>query len=273
LSGWLVAAIATACAGPDPGVGGLEPAGTLVPPEVLACHGDRDGAIAASELPLLAGMVARQRTYEDVAVLSAGVTDDDGLRWDMPEGGRVIEVRTEPIEDQWFAASFPDATYAVPVDPARDPDDQVLGIYRVIDDEVLLLGTASRHPDRPAGGLLMPYDDPPVVLGFPVELGDSWEVTARVSSGTLAGAPFSSEDTYRIAVDARGSIHTPDAVIRDALRLRIALTIRTAAAEPIDRLELVWYRECLGEVARMTAHDGDAGPELDSAAGLRVLAF
>lgn len=261
------------CAGPDPGPGDMEPAGTVIPEEILECRGDRDGTIAAAELPLLAGVTARQRVYGAVDISSAGSTGDQGLVWDMPEGGELIEVRTEPIDGMWFADQFPTADYAVAVDPAEPFEDQILGLYQVLDDRVLLLGTASRHSDRPAGGLVLPYDEPAEVLRFPVELGDRWEQVVTVSEGRVGGAAFSSEDTYRFSVNARGAIRTPDAVIRDALRLRIELTIRTPALDPVERLEYVWYRECVGEAARMTATEGETGPEITRAAQLRVVAF
>ena len=81
------------------------------------------------------------------------------------------------------------------------------------------------------------------------------------------------EDSYVITVDGRGTVKTEDAIIRDALRLSVRLTIRTPAFDPIERLELIWYRECVGEVARAAAPPGTTGPEFDHAEQLRVLAF
>ena len=275
-AGWWILAVllSAACASPDPGPGDMVPAGTLVPEEILNCRGDRDGVIEASELPLLAGVTARQRLFQDVDVESRGQSGDEGLSWDLDlEGGRIVEVRTEAVDEQWFAPVFPGASYAIAVDPVAAPDEQILGIYRIDDDGVYLLGTASRFSDRPLGGVLLPYETPPQVLRFPVALGDSWEVEARVTAGLVGGVAFTSLDTYRISIDARGAIHTQDVIIRDAMRLSVEVTIQTPALDPFTRLEIVWYRECLGEVARLTAHEGDLGPELSAAARLMTLAF
>lgn len=270
----VLTSLLAACAGPDPGVGSLEPAGTLVPEEILECRGDRDGVIDADELPLLAGITAHQRVHESVAISSAGQRGDGGLEWVMPEGGEIIDVTTEPLDDAWFAPEFPpDASYAVATNPTDPPSEQILGVYRVEEDAVLLLGLASREPDSPVGGLLTPYDEPVMVLRFPVVLGDSWESVGVVSEGTVGGATYVAEDSYVITVDGRGTVKTEDAIIRDALRLSVRLTIRTPAFDPIERLELIWYRECVGEVARLTPNDGDIGPEVEHAAELRTLAF
>lgn len=262
------------CAGPDPGAGSLEPAGTLVPDEILECRGDRDGVIDADELPLLAGVTAHQRVHESVAISSAGLQGDNGLEWVMPEGGEIVDIATEPLDGFWFADEFPpDASYAVATNPTDPPSEQILGVYRVEEEAVMLLGLASREPDSPAGGLLTPYDEPVMVLRFPVVLGDSWEAIGVVSAGSVGGATYVAEDSYAITVDGRGTVTTEDAIIRDALRLSVRLTIRTPAFDPIERLELIWYRECVGEVARLTPNDGDIGPEVDHAAELRTLAF
>lgn len=264
-----------ACAGPDPGPGDMELAGTLLPPELLECQSDRDGRITSEELPLLAGITAHQRLHRDVDFSTAGSGASGALTWQVPEGGEIVNVSTEPIADAWFADAFEplEPSYAVAVDPAVPQDDQILGVYRVEPDRVLLLGLASRHPDRPAGGMLLPYDTPATVLRFPVELGDGWEQVVQVTEGTVGGAAFSSEDTYRIEVDARGTVETEDAIIRDALRLSVSVTVRTPALDPVEQLEHIWYRECVGEVARAAAPPGTTGPEFDHAEQLRVLAF
>ena len=111
----------------------------------------------------------------------------------MPEGGEIIDVTTEPLDDAWFAPEFPpDASYAVATNPTDPPSEQILGVYRVEEDAVLLLGLASREPDSPVGGLLTPYDEPVMVLRFPVVLGDSWE-----SVGSSPRAPSAARPTWR----------------------------------------------------------------------------
>jgi hypothetical protein len=270
---WAVNLGLAACAGPDPGPGDMEAAGTLVPPELLACRGDRDGRIEADELPLLPGVTARLRVHRDVDFSTAGSSRGGRPTWTVPDGGDLVDVATEPVEGAWFEADFAGATYAVATDPAAPWDEQILGVYLVDYEGVHLLGLASRRPDRPAGGLLLPYDEPATVLAFPVVLGTSWEVVARVSEGTVGGAAYVSEDTYRIAVDARGTVEAPGVVVRDALRLSVGVTIRTPARDPVERLEILWYRECVGEVARAVAPDGETGPELERVAQLRAAAF
>jgi hypothetical protein len=251
----------------------MEPAGTLIPPELLACRGDRDGAIDAEELPLIAGVTAHQRVQVGVDFSSAGSDGSQGLVWSVPDGGEVLDIATEPIDDAWFEDSFPGATYAVTVDPSVPDDEQVLGVYGVEADRVLLLGLASRDEDRPGGAMLLPYAEPPTVLRFPVELGDEWDAVARVDDGVYGGMAYTAEDTYRIRVDARGTVSTPDAEIRDSLRISVAVTIRSPALDPIERREFLWYRECLGEVARAVAPDDAGGGEITEAAQLRSAAF
>ena len=264
------------CAGPDPGPGDMEPAGTLIPPELLACRGDRDGAIGAEELPLIAGVTAHQRVQVGVDFSSAGSDGSQGLVWSVPDGGEVLDIATEPIDDAWFEDSFPGATYAVTVDPSVPDDEQVLGVYGVEADRVLLLGLASRDPDGPTGlggEVLLPYAEAPTVLRFPVELGDEWSAVALVEDGVYGGMAYTAEDTYEIRVDARGTVVTPDAEIHDALRLSVGVTIRSPAFDPIERRELLWYRECVGEVVRAVAPDGAGDDEITRAAQLRSAAF
>ena len=270
----LLLATMSACAEQNPGPFDLEPAGTLIPRELLDCHGDRDGSITAEELPLIAGVTAHTRVQYGASFSSAGSRSDRGLVWTVPDDGEILDIATEPIDGAWFEERFPDASYAVTTDPAVAFEDQILGVYRVEDDGVRLLGLASRNPDRPAGGLLMPYSVPsPTVLRFPVELGDEWEAVGQVEDGLISGAPYTAEDTYHIRVDARGTISTPDADIRDALRLSVSVTIRTAILEPVVRREFMWYRECLGEVARAVAPDDVGDEEITSAVQLRSAAF
>ena len=116
-----------------------------------ACQPDGDGRITRDELVLGPGRTATVRVATDTAVDTAGRDQDGQRRWDLAgplSGDHDVDIRTGALSDQWFAADYPDGGYTAPLSFAQN----LLGVFRVDDDAVRLLGVVSsarrRHPHR-----------------------------------------------------------------------------------------------------------------------------
>src|SRR5262249_35090378 len=98
--------------------GGFGPGSDLV----AACLGNNDGQIDRSELQFPVGLTVKYLTNPigtTVAVDPEGQQAADGREWDLTSTqGDAVQLTLEPIAGQWFAGSFPDATYATTTDVA-----------------------------------------------------------------------------------------------------------------------------------------------------------
>src|SRR4051794_20411872 len=162
--------------------GGFGAAVDLAP----TCIPNNDAQIDRGELQFPFGLSVHYLTNPagtTVTVNPAGTLQPGGRQWDLTSTqGDVLSLVLEPVAGQWFAASFPNATYATLSDPASN----TLGIFRVTDQALQILGFASRTPNQ----TLLVYDQPVESLRFPLREGDAWVTGAKVINGTLNGQPF-----------------------------------------------------------------------------------
>jgi hypothetical protein len=234
-----------------------------------ACTPNNDGVIARSELQLRAGLAARYLVNPvgtTVTVAPEGRATPNGPEWDFTStAGEVVELSLIPVDTAWFAASFPGATYAT----VTDLGSRTLGIFRVTDSALEIMGYASEQPNQ----TLLVYDRPIQSLKLPIQLGDGWISTGRVTNGKLNGQPFASTDTYRISVDARGTAQLPYLTLDGTLRIQVQLTQTLPGGLPVTRIQYLFFHECAGEVGRMASPPGETNPDFTTAAELRRLAL
>ncbi len=237
----------------------------MLPP----CVGDNDGTITRSEVNFALNIPIHYLTNPPgttVGVAPDGKATPSGPEWDLTStAGDVTSLTLEPLTGAWFAPSFPGATYFT----VSDTGSGTLGIFKVTDGALQLLGFASRDPNK----TLLVYDTPVDTLRFPARKGDGWVTGARIINGTLNGAPFASTDTYKIAVDARGSAVLPFLSFANTLRVHVDLTQALPGGVAVSRVQHLFFHECYGELGRMVSSPGDTNPSFTSAAEFRRLAL
>jgi hypothetical protein len=248
----------------------VDDAGYGVAPDLAPlCSGNNDGVIGRDELVFPLGVTVNYLVNPPGTTQGVdpnGVAGPDGPVYDLSStAGDVHPFTLAPVAGQWFAGSFPTASYAIVSDVASG----LLGVYQVTADAVLLLGFAS-----PAQGqTLLVYDQPVTTLRFPVRAGDGFVTGAKIVNGMLDGQPFASSDTYRVAVDGPGVAQMPYLSFKSTLRIRVDLTQALPAGIQVTRIEYLYYHECYGELGRMVSNPGEADPGFTVAAEFRRLAL
>ncbi len=249
---------------------GSDDAGYGVAPDLgPLCRGNDDGVIARDELAFPVGATVNylvNPTGTTQGVQPDGTPMPDGPDWDLTStAGDLHAFTLLAVDGQWFAGSFPGASYAVVSDLASG----ILGVYRVTDSAVLLLGFASPEPDK----TLLVYDQPVTTLRFPVRVGDAFVTGGKITNGRLNGQPFASTDTYRVAVDQRGTVEMPYLQFHQALRIQVQLTQAVFGGAQVQRIEYLYYHECYGELGRMVSIPNEQDPHFTTAAEFRRLAL
>lgn len=234
------------------------------------CTGNNDGVIDRSELLFPLGASVRYLLNPlgtTVTVDSEGKTGGaDGPELDLSSSaGDVYEFQLIDVAQQWFAGSFPDATYAV----LSDVGSGTLGIYRVTASSLLILGFASTDPNS----TLIVYDKPVEALRFPVKVGQSWVTTAHITNGKIQNRPYAGADTYEVNVDEHAAVVLPYLRITGALRVRVNLTQAVPGGLAITHIQKLFYRECFGELGRIVSLPGEKNPAFTTAAEFRRLAL
>jgi len=240
------------------------------PPDLSPpCSGDNDGTITRAEINFALDIPIRYLTNPGgttVGVAPDGKATPGGPEWDLTStAGDVLTLLLEPVQGQWFANAFPTGTYATLSDVGSD----TLGIFRVTDTALQLLGFASRA----AGQTLLVYDTPVDTMRFPLRKGDGWVTGARIVNGTLNGQPFASTDTYKTSVDARGTAVLPFLTFQNTLRLHVDLAQTLPGGVTVSRVQHLFLHECYGELGRMVSSPGDTNPSFATAAEFRRLAL
>jgi hypothetical protein len=230
---------------------------------------NNDGTITQDELPVMVGLHEKFSAAASVPVDTAGKLGLGGEHtWDLsaPISGQADEpVETLPIAGQWFAASFPGATYASRLSSTAD----LLGIFEVASGALLLRGVASPADGAQATNLV--YTTPIKVLVFPIKEGGSWTtlsaVTGKVQGITIAGIY---NEQYDSKVDAHGTMKTPFATF-PVLRIRVnRLAFLNGITTTSHRF--VFVTECFGTVATMVSKDSETVDEFTTAAEVSRLA-
>ena len=257
------------CFGNDVPNGNDDAAYGTVPDLGPLCSGNNDGTIARGELAFPVGMSVNYlsnpsgttTTVAPNGTESAGVTE-----WDLTStAGDVHQLTLASLSGKWFASSFTGATYATTTDLATN----TLGIFRVTDDGLYILGYASETPNQ----TLFVYDTPVLSLKFPVVLGDSWVSTAHIVNGTLNGMSYAGLDTYKISIDARGTALLPFLSFDNTMRVHVDLTQTVPGGVSVSRIQYLFFHECYGELGRMVSVIDESAEIFTNAAEFRRLAL
>ncbi|MEI8257437.1 MAG: hypothetical protein WCJ30_17320, partial [Deltaproteobacteria bacterium] len=152
------------------------------------CTPDHDGIITRAEISVMVGatelFAVNTAGTTVTGVNTAGTAGTSGRVWDFstatPQDHRVLEEVLAPA-GQWWAAQYPTATYATPVDLANT----TLGVYRVSDQRVELLGTVSREANRTN----LAMSPAVIVVQFPVTEGATWTQSVN-ATGTYNYTPL-----------------------------------------------------------------------------------
>lgn len=233
------------------------------------CSGNNNGSIERDELQFPLGASVNylsNPTGTTTAVSPDGTVTATGPQWDFTStAGDVHKLTIEPLAGKWFAASFPGASYATTTDIATS----TLGIFRVTDDGLYILGYASETPNQ----TLLVYDAPVLSLKFPVTLGDAWVSTAHIVNGTLNGMPYAGLDTYKVSVDARGTAVLPFLSFANTMRVHVDLTQTVPGGFSVSRIQYLFFHECYGELGRMVSVINEMNESFTTAGEFRRLAL
>lgn len=260
---------AVGCIGDDGRPNGNDGGYISVPDFASTCVANNDGVIARSELPLVIGVSARYLQNPDGTVATVdpvGQDSPDGTAWDFTsEAGNIVELPILSVNGKWFEDKFPGATYATYTDLAS----KTLGVFRLTDGALQIMGFVSEAPNQ----VLLVYQQPVDSIRFPLHLGDGWIATGKITDGMFNGLPVAETDTYKITVDAKGVVVLPSLRVANTLRIRVELDQAALGGATSHITQLLYFRECVGEVGRMVSAPNDPNRNFTSAATFRRLAL
>ncbi|MBX3231315.1 MAG: hypothetical protein KIT84_10260 [Labilithrix sp.] len=249
------------------------------------CVANRDGVIAANEVPTRAGLHGIFR-FATKALVSTEGTDIGGgkRRWDLSgklNGDANVLIETLPLDDKWYGPKFPNGSYATPI--GKSPD--LLAVFAKSDDGSLtILGAVSSYDGAYRTELI--NDKAVEVLKFPLEKGKKWEssvinvtgVAPYPTAPTSPSGPYAYTDVYENEVDGEGELVAPLGTF-DVLRVRILITRTFPAVPPAVPTETVvktrqfaFVTECYGNVAAVTSELNEPNVEFTNAAEVRRIA-
>jgi len=233
----------------------------------VGCTPNHDGTITADELPLAAGQTATFRIATDATIDTAGQLQPDGSHlWSLDQALSNDADRAIALESptgQWWAADFPDATYATLLSTTQD----LRGVFKADAAGLHLLGVVS-----PSGGATrteLTYDPAVDVLQLPLQTGSKWTSQTTVS-GLASGIAAYYTESYDSRVDAVGTVSTP---YGDFPVLRVAVDFsQTVGAVITTHKTFAFVSECYGTVATITSKNYETKAEFTSAAEVWRLA-
>jgi len=265
----VLCAFASACLG-DPDAPTMSDGGFVsVPDSATSCQSNNDGVFQRSELPLAIGATARYLQNPDgteAMVDPVGQDSPEGTAWDFTStAGAPVDLPISSLGGTWYENSFPTATYAT----YTDLPSKTLGIFRLTSTALELMGYASEVPHQ----TLLIYDMPVALVRFPLKQGDGWVTTGHIVNGTFNKLPIAETDTYKISVDAKGVVVLPYLRVTNTLRVRVELDQALPGGTVTHTIQLLYFRECVGEVGRMVSKAGETNANFTSAAIFRRLAL
>ncbi len=236
------------------------------------CSPDHDGSIARNEVPLAAGRMANFRVATDATFNTAGVAAGDGTRtWNLDlalanDADKAVALLAPT--GQWWATSFPTATYAVPLAEGSD----LLGVFEIDDTALTLLGVVS--PEEGSLRTELAYDPPAKILALPITPAASWTTTSTVTGlaqGAVIAAGSSYTERYDATVDVTGTMTTPYGDF-PVLRVATDLDRRNIFAVQLEATRsFAWIAECFGSVATVSSQSFESAQEFDDPAEVRRL--
>ena len=250
-----------------PDLGPVEPLDVELDPDVVVttCTPNHDNVIDRVEAPFPLGATVTYLAAEDAAVDLAGTVDDDGMRhWSLEgklAGDEDMPVTTEPVTSQWFADTFPGASYTARLSVSQP----LLGVFETTADALLLRGVVS--PDGGTFRTELVFKTPIVVLAFPVRVGDEWSTTSDVEGSAQGITCVGCRERYRNSVDAWGALHTPFGAF-PVLRIRVELD-RTVAGVTQTTRTFLFVAECFATVGTVVSDPGETAIEFTHAAEVR----
>jgi hypothetical protein len=231
------------------------------------CTPNHDGMITLAELPLVAGKMATFRIATNATFDTAGVPAGGGARrWDLStqlanDADKLVALGSPT--GQWWAASFPTATYASALSASSD----LIGVFHVDAAQVTLLGVVS-----PAAGALrteLKYDPPAQILALPVTETATWMSTSTVS-GTAQGLIVAYTEKYASRVDQVGTMKTPYGEF-PVVRIATDLTRTSGFTTLLTKRTFAWTAECFGSVATVASPDNTTSAEFTNPAEVKRL--
>lgn len=242
-------------AGPSTDAGPTPPDSSEPPPDpdagVPLCNPVGDYTVDREEFPLTAGQTAHFRIADSEAGLPVDLEGTDcaeGKCWDLSgarDGDADAVVELMSPAGLWFADDFPGATYVSYV----DREQGWLGVFRLTDDALQLMGTASAAE----GEMKTTYDPPVDLYRFPLHPGDHWTIETSQSGYLNFGVPIFTNDTYNITAAAHGEVETPQGTFR-----AVQVVAQVSQAVPFtflgnDRIVHTFVSECFGIIARVVS--------------------
>lgn len=231
------------------------------------CTPNHDGSITLAELPLRAGKMATFRVATNATFDTTGMAAGMGLRrWDLTaqlanDTDKLLALQGPT--GQWWAASFPTASYATTLSTASD----LLGVFHVEAAQVTLLGVVS--PQAGSFRTELTYDPPVKILALPITANASWMSTSTVS-GTAQGAIVAYTEKYASLVDQVGTMKTPFGEF-PVVRIATDLTRTSGFTTLLTKRQFAWTAECYGSVATVASQDFETSAEFNDPAEVRRL--
>ena len=239
----------------------------MPPPTLPDCVPNRDGQITADELPIAYGATIDYYTGTNRTVDLAGKGGVWDLSTERPDD-TVVALGPVAMGDQWYAASFPGAQFAVDAGSGLD------GVYHQDTTALWLDGTAT-HDSAMTNRTFVRYPEAVAVLRFPIHDGDAFTTTATLGDGTLVdGLPFLGTDQVDVDVTGSGQLDVPYVEFSPVLRVRTDVTRKPTTGTPvINKRTTIFMFECFGEVARAESNQDEPTADFMTAAYLRRFAL
>ena len=231
------------------------------------CTPNHDGTVVRAEVQIAAGLSAPYLVAQDATVDLAGTPGEEGkLIWDFAKGfsgDKPVQVKTLDVASQWYGKYFPDGTYAARLNESTD----LMGIFKLTDTELLLLGAASEK-----SGLLatrIAYDPPVATLKFPMALASKWVVKSS-ASGQLNGVIAAWTEQVEMSVGASGILKTPMGnfpVLRVEAKTEKIIGLYTTSYRSV-----AFLAECFGVVGKADSVANEKNALFTNAAEVRRIA-